>query len=597
MKLLKLYKSPEIFKIALIIAIVVVGYIASVFYGQMKNLDSSVELITNSTKTQLELEKILSIITMYESNLRGYYITKDEAYLKDRFLRRGEIDENIKKIKILVANNPSLIEDVDLLNTLVDRRFNLFRETLLMAKSNKADTATFNAKIKQSSEFTMAMKDFVYKTINTEGAKIKAHNLNHQFDLRDSIISAFLLVLLSLLILLLSFNKINVDVIELKKTNDELQFLYLSFNKAEKIAGFGHWKVNTVTGVYTFSDNFYRLFGVEPNAFEPTFDNVAKFIHPDDLDYVIKSHKGSLISHDSTVITYRIILDNGETRYIDSVGSFTQNSKGEVVKTGVSHDLTEVYKKTLKLEENNFELKSINEELESFNNIVSHDLQEPLRKIQMFISRIVDTNNETISEQGKIYLSKIRISANKMQSLLIDLVDYSRAIKGDKEVKQIINLNDVVNQVLEDLSSNIEEEKAVITAGVLPEINGVSFQIEQLLVNLIVNALKYSKDDIPPEISINREDIGPDEVFEGKLILDHDYYKIVIKDNGIGFKQEYAEKIFVLFQRLETDSKYSGTGVGLAICKKIVDSHKGYIKAQSEPNIGTTFSIFLPKVV
>jgi len=597
MKLLKLYKSPEIFKIALIIAIVVVGYIASVFYGQMKNLDSSVELITNSTKTQLELEKILSIITMYESNLRGYYITKDEAYLKDRFLRRGEIDENIKKIKILVANNPSLIEDVDLLNTLIDRRFNLFRETLLMAKSNKADTATFNDKIKQSSEFTMAMKDFVYKTINTEGAKIKAHNLNHQFDLRDSIISAFLLVLLSLLILLLSFNKINVDVIELKKTNDELQFLYLSFNKAEKIAGFGHWKVNTVTGVYTFSDNFYRLFGVEPNAFEPTFDNVAKFIHPDDLDYVIKSHKGSLISHDSTVITYRIILDNGETRYIDSVGSFTQNSKGEVVKTGVSHDLTEVYKKTLKLEENNFELKSINEELESFNNIVSHDLQEPLRKIQMFISRIVDTNNETISEQGKIYLSKIRISANKMQSLLIDLVDYSRAIKGDKEVKQIINLNDVVNQVLEDLSSNIEEEKAVITAGVLPEINGVSFQIEQLLVNLIVNALKYSKDDIPPEISINREDIGPDEVFEGKLILDHDYYKIVIKDNGIGFKQEYAEKIFVLFQRLETDSKYSGTGVGLAICKKIVDSHKGYIKAQSEPNIGTTFSIFLPKVV
>lgn len=597
MKLLKLYKSPEIFKIALIIAIVVVGYIASVFYGQMKNLDSSVELITNSTETQLELEKILSVITMYESNVRGYYITKDEAYLKDRFLRRGEIDENIKKIKILVAKNPSLIEDIDLLNTLIDRRFNLFRETLLLAKSNKPDTAKFNAKIKQSSEFTMAMKDFVYKTINTEGAKIKTHNLNHQFDLRDSIISAFLLVLLSLLILLLSFNKINVDVIELKKTNDELQFLYLSFSKAEKIAGFGHWKVNTVTGAYTFSDNFYRLFGVEPNAFEPTFNNVAKFIHPDDLDYVIKSHKGSLKSHDSTVITYRIILDSGETKYIDSVGSFTQNSKGEVVKTGVSHDLTEIYKKTLKLEENNIELKSINEELESFNNIVSHDLQEPLRKIQMFISRIVDTNNETISEQGKIYLSKIRISANKMQSLLIDLVDYSRAIKGNKEVKQIINLNDTVNQVLEDLCSNIEEKKAVIKVGVLPEINGVSFQIEQLFVNLLVNALKYSKDNVPPEISIHREDISTDEVCEDKLILDHDYYKIVIKDNGIGFKQEYAEKIFVLFQRLETDSKYTGTGVGLAICKKIVDSHKGYIKAESEPNVGTTFSIFLPKMV
>jgi signal transduction histidine kinase/CHASE3 domain sensor protein len=593
-KLVKLYKNTQIFKIALVVAILVVGYIASIFYTQMRSLDSSVGLITNSTETQLELEKILSTISMYESNLRGYIITKDESYLKNRFLKRGEIDQNIEKIKKLVANNPRRIKDIDLLNKLIDHRFNLFRETLLLSKSKTFDSEGFNAKLQESNDFTETMKSFVYKTINAEGDKIKVHNVNHQFELEDSIISAFLLVILTLLILLLSFNKTNVDVVELKKANDELKFLNLSFNKAEKIAGFGHWKINVETGLYTFSDNFYRLLGEEPYAFEPKLENLTKYIHPDDLEYVIESHKDSLISYEPTSVTFRFVLANGEIKYIKSVGSFTQNSKGEMIKTGVNYDMTDQYEKTLELEESNIELKSINEELESFNNIVSHDLQEPLHKIQMFISRIGASDKETISEQGRVYLSKIGISANKMQTLLIDLVNYSRTVKGDKVFEEV-NLNDIVKLVIDDLSSDIEDKKAVIEVGTLPTIKGMSFQIDQLFVNLISNALKYSKDTVTPEINIYSEDIGVEEFYHDKLILDSDYHKIIIKDNGIGFKQEYAEKIFMLFQRLETGPKYSGTGLGLAICKKIVDNHHGYIKVQSEPNVGTMFSIYLPR--
>ncbi|CAM2983913.1 ATP-binding protein [Flavobacterium frigoris] len=596
MKLKKLYKNTQIFKIALGIAIVVVGYIASVFYTQMRGLDSSVDLITNSTETQLELEKILSTISMYESNLRGYIITKDESYIKNRFLRRGEIDQNILKIKELVASNPNRVKDIERLNKLIDHRFDLFRETLLLSKSKYFDSVIFNKKLQESNSFTESMKTFVYKTINAEGDKIKVHNVNHQFELEDSIISAFLLVILTLLILLLSFNKTNVDVVELKKANDEMKFLNLSFTNAEKIAGFGHWKINIETGLYTFSDNFYRLLGEEPNAFEPKLENLNKYIHRDDLENVIQSHKDSLISYEPTSLTFRFVLTNGEIKYIKSVGSFTQNSKGEMIKTGVNHDITEQYVKTLKLEESNTELKSINEELESFNNIVSHDLQEPLHKIQMFISRIGDNDKETISEQGKTYLSKIGISANKMQALLIDLVNYSRTIKGDKVFEEV-NLNDIVNVVIDDLSSSIDDKKAVIEVGSLPTIKGISFQIDQLFVNLITNSLKYSKDTIAPQINIYIEDIGIDEFYNDKLILDSDYHKIVIRDNGIGFKQEYADKIFMLFQRLETSPKYSGTGLGLAICKKIVDNHHGYITVQSEPNIGTTFYVFMPKEI
>jgi signal transduction histidine kinase/CHASE3 domain sensor protein len=594
MKLAKLYKNSQVFKIALGIAIAVVGYIACVFYTQMRSLDSSVDIITNATETQLELERVLSIISIYETNLRSYIITKDESYLEKRFLRRGEIETNLKRINVLVANNPARVKDVKRLNKLIDYRFKLFRETLLLAKSKMPNSEVLNAKLQESNDFTELMKNYVYKTINAEGDKVKIHNNNHQFELQDSIISAFLLVILSLLILLLSFNKMNVDIYELKRANDELKFLNHSFNNAEKIAGFGHWKINLETNTYSFSDNFFRLLGLEPQSFVPSLENISKYVHPDDIEYVTQIHLDSLVSYKPTSLMYRFVLPNGDLKYVMSVGSFTRNGKGQMVKTGVNYDMTEQYKRTIELEENNKELISINEELESFNNIVSHDLQEPLRKIQMFISRIESTEVDSISEKGKGYFYKIRTSANKMQTLLIDLVNYSRTIKGDK-VFENTYLKELVYHVIDDLSSDIEEKKAKIDLGDLPTVKVISFQMEQLFINLISNSLKYSQEDVAPEISIFSEKIDKNEVFDNEIITDQDYYKIVVKDNGIGFKQEYAEKVFILFQRLETGSKYSGTGLGLAICKRIVDNHNGFIKVISEPNVGSTFSIFLPK--
>ena len=589
-----LYRNSQIFKIALGIAILVVGYIASVFYKQMQSLESSVNLITNATETQLELERVLSIISIYETNLRSYVITKDNSYLEHRFLRKGEIEMNFIRIKKLVANNPARSKDVDQLKRMIDYRFALFKETLLLAQSKNPGKEQLVAKLKESSDFTESMKTFVYKTINAEGDKIKIHNDNHQFELQDSIISAFLLVILSLLILLLSFNKMNVDINELKKANDDLQFLNHSFNNAEKIAGFGHWKIDLETKLYTFSDNFLRLLGVDPNKFEPTIENFSKHIHPDDVDFVIKSHKESLETLEPTSMMFRYILPGGDIRYIRSVGSFTRNSKGDMIKTGVNYDVSDQYKKTLELEENNKELKSINEELESFNNIVSHDLQEPLHKIQMFISRIEAKEIDLISDQGKVYFSKIKLSANKMQTLLIDLVNYSRTIKGDKVFKET-DLNEIITQILDDLIINIEDKKAEISAAVLPTIKVIPFQMEQLFINLISNSLKYSKDDVSPKISIFEEEIFENEIYESKIISNEEYCKIVIVDNGIGFKQEYSSKIFNLFYRLEKDSKYSGTGLGLAICKRIVENHDGFIQVSSVPGEGAEFAIFIPR--
>lgn len=594
MEILGLYKNSQVFKIALAIAIVVVCYIGSMFYSQMDKLDSTVELIANSNETQIELEKLLSIISIYETSLRSYIITKDDSFIENRFLNRGKIEESIKKLKALSTNSGSRNKDIDRLKEIISYRFKLFRQTYIIAKSKNSIPSDINRMLLESSKAAEEMRSLVNKIIFSESRKTKFQNDNHQFELRDSIITAFLLVILSLLILLLSFQKMNVDIDELKKANDSLKLLNESYNAAEKTAGFGYWMVNLKTDKYTFSDNLFRLMGLEPQVFEPTIENFTKYIHPDDLDYVTKVHQDSLIDHQATSIIFRFLTPSNNVKYIMGAGSFTTNGEGDLIKIGVNYDITSQYKKTLELEENNKELKYINTELEAFNNIVSHDLQEPLRKIQMFISRLEQKELDMISPQGKEYFSKIRVAANRMQTLLIDLVDYSRTIKGDK-VFVATDLNIILNEVLQDLALNIDDKQAKIKIGNLPTITSIPFQIKQLFINLITNALKYSRESIAPEITINTRSITDEEVREYKLSNKEDYYKIVVSDNGIGFKQEYAEKIFLLFKRLVTDSKYVGTGLGLAICSRIVDNHKGFIKGKGNPNVGAKFYIFLPK--
>ena len=594
MKILGLYKNSQVFKIALAIAILVVCYIASMFYSQMKKLDATVDLIANSNQTQLELEKLLSVISNYEMNLRSYIITKEARYIEDRFSNRGKIEESLTKLKVLTKNDITGCNDIDRLKKLIDLRFKLFRKTLLLVQSKKSSPLAINQMLLESSNVTEMMKSFVTKIIFSESTKTEFENNNHQFELQDSIVTAFLLVILSLLILLLSFQKMNVDIDELKKTNDQLKLLNESYNTAEMTAGFGHWMVNVGTNRYTFSDNLFRLMGVEPNAFEPNIENSIKYIHPDDLEYVTKVHTDSLVSHQATSMIFRFLTPNGDVKYIMGVGSFTKNGSGELIKIGVNYDITNQYQKTVELEENNKELKYINKELEAFNNIVSHDLQEPLRKIQMFISRLEEKELNLLSQQGKVYFSKIRVTANRMQTLLIDLVNYSRTIKGDKVFVET-NLNKVLEEILQDLSSNIEDKKATIRIGNLPTIKAIPFQVKQLFINLISNSLKYSKDETVPEISITSNRITEKEMHDYKITTKKDYHKIVISDNGIGFKQEYSDKIFLLFKRLETNPKYSGTGLGLAICSRIVENHKGFIKVKSKPNVGAKFYVFIPK--
>lgn len=242
------------------------------------------------------------------------------------------------------------------------------------------------------------------------------------------------------------------------------------------------------------------------------------------------------------------------------------------------------------LEEKNADLQRSNQELEQFAYIASHDLQEPLRKIQAF-SSLLERNLHN-PEEAKKYFEKINSSAVRMSVLIKDVLNYSR-ISRPSDLFEPVDLNQIIDNVKTDFELLIREKEAIIHVSQFPLIQGVTHQIHQLFFNLISNSLKFSKGK--PVIEIDSEMLSQEEIEKNpKLNPYRKYTRITLKDNGIGFEQKYAEQIFTIFQRLNTRNSYSGTGIGLALCKKIVETHRGVITAYSEPGKGSIFKVILP---
>ncbi len=257
-------------------------------------------------------------------------------------------------------------------------------------------------------------------------------------------------------------------------------------------------------------------------------------------------------------------------------------------------DLTEKKAHEKELEEKNKELERSNIELASFSYAASHDLQEPLRKIQAFVSRILIKDEGRFSPASNDYFLRITRSAVRMQQLIESLLNYSRTNSPDKTLVTT-DLNKVLDETKENLHELIEENNAVIETAVLPTAKVIPNQFQQLLTNVISNAIKYKKKEQDPVIKINVEKLASSQIKAAFPSPANSYWKISIADNGIGFDPQYSTKIFELFQRLHGRNEYDGTGIGLAICKKIIQNHNGIMTAESEPGKGATFNIFLPE--
>lgn len=238
------------------------------------------------------------------------------------------------------------------------------------------------------------------------------------------------------------------------------------------------------------------------------------------------------------------------------------------------------------------ELILINNELEAFTYISSHHLQEPLRKIQVFTDRINTEEQQNLTNKGKYYLERIEVAASHMQGLINDLLTYSRTNVTEKKFENI-SINDVINKVIEDLSEEINLKKAIVKVSGNCSAYIIPSQFHQLICNLISNALKFSKQGEIPRITI--ESLYTKQKTKN-LPSSSDYCHIIISDNGIGFEQQFENRVFEMFQQLHSRTEYKGTGIGLAIAKKIVENHQGIITATGKLNHGAKFDIYIPVV-
>ncbi len=273
------------------------------------------------------------------------------------------------------------------------------------------------------------------------------------------------------------------------------------------------------------------------------------------------------------------------------------NKISEVIKEG--QQIVPQHKPTIEelqstIEKLNMQLDQTNMQLDQFAHTTSHELQEPLRKIVTF-SRILQQNSTKLkSQEVKKYLEKIESSSHRLSKLMEEMLNFARVTNYDKLLLKT-NLNEILKSTLFDFELLIEEKNATIIVKDLPEIEAVPFQMSQVFYDIIHNSLKFIKVDVAPIVEISSRKLTKKDMkhfinLDSKLV----YYEIIFKDNGIGFDQKYAEQIFTMFQRLGTGGEYPGTGIGLAICKKVVHTYYGEIFAEGTEGVGATIHVLLP---
>ncbi len=387
----------------------------------------------------------------------------------------------------------------------------------------------------------------------------------------------------------------------LQQKNDELQKAIEEFQFVTDFMPQMVWSTKP-DGFHDFyNKGWYDYTGL---TYEETKDKGWSLVlHPDDYGRSWAIWKESLKTGTPYEVEYRFRRYDGVYRWFLGRALPMRDEKGRITKWfGTCTDIHDqrtlsdvleqkVQERTTELQKINLELEASNTELLQFASVASHDLKEPLRKIHMFGHLIRERYLEDKDDTAKEYMDRIIVSSARMTRLINDLLNFTR-ISVNSEV-EITDLNIVMEEVLSDLEVAIEEKHAKITSGKLPKIEAIPGQIRQVLQNIISNALKFSKKDVPPIIDI-RSELVESCLVNAKASANGAYCRIEISDNGIGFDNLYADKVFTIFQRLHPREKYDGTGIGLAITKKIIERHKGVITAQSRKGEGTTFTLILP---
>lgn len=403
---------------------------------------------------------------------------------------------------------------------------------------------------------------------------------------------------------IIGVSKIARDITNAKRAERLIRESDERFRMAVEATNLGTWEYDPVAQDLSWSSECRKIYGISDHE-KIEYSLFLKTIHRDDYNFVTNEiekamNPGGSGNYD---VKFRIVRKNGTIRWIRSQGKVYFNNQHiaqrfigtvlDITDDKVAKDQLEllVSERTEELKLMNKQLQRSNSDLAQFASVASHDLQEPLRKVQLYCDRILQSPGDP--DVFEKFFPRIMSASARMSQLIKDVLHYAQISDATDQMTEI-DLNTVFENVVSDLEVSIREKHAEVTADLLPAIRGNSIQLHQLFANLISNSIKFSSSN--PLITVTSRILKKHEVtVKYKNIGEaHSYVELKFKDNGIGFEQKYAQEVFEIFARLQDRSIYSGTGIGLAVCKKIVENHHGLITVLSTPGEGTIFTILLP---
>lgn len=536
--------------------------------------------LVNQTYTIItKLESVFSMLKDAESGQRGYIITNDSNYMGPYNKQRIEVQTEINELKELTIDNPEYQKKLATLDSLQKVKYENMEETLTLQQEAGQVAAIKSIMTGEENKIMIKIRNLIDKMKEDEYRILGQRTLEANDSSSRTLMVILITGLLALLIIIVSLYYINSDTIKRKKAEEELnRFFTLSLDMMCIIGNDGYFKrinpaFEDVLG-YTNKELFSKPY--------------YEFIYPDDKENTVEAVNNMVKDSTKLNIENRWICKDGSFKWLAwksvPVGDVRYASARDITEQKLSAERIGKMNEELEMrvKKRTEQLKKSNEELQQFAYIASHDLQEPLRMVASYMQLLEKKYKGKLDEKADQYINFAVDGASRMKALINDLLDFSRLDTKAKPM-QLSDFNEILDDVTHNLKVAIKESKTQIEIiGKMPSLIVDSTQIIQLFQNLINNAIKFRNQDITPIIKISAEEQPKQWVFK-------------ISDNGIGIEKEYYDRIFIIFQRLNNRVEYPGTGIGLAICKKIVERHGGQIWLESEVGKGSTFFFSIKK--
>jgi two-component system sensor kinase FixL len=551
------------------------------------------------------LSDTLVSLTEAETHMRGYVITGDDIFLRPYQGARDAIPERLARIRQLVIDNPPQLQRLDEMQSLVEARVRRL-ESGIAARANGFEPARTQISTGAGVDLMVQIRSHLDEMEQSETTLLADRKRQATTSYWTAMISGIMAVVVCLTMVVIAFLLVQAELerrqrIESSLRDSEARTRAMFESALDAIVSMDHeGRIVDFNAAAEATFDCTRSDAVGQILAEFMIPTAMRAAHHEGLERYLRTGVGPILDKRIELKALRAtgeefpielsvsrIPVEGPPTFSAYLRDISERKRAEA-QIQRAHDELEdrVRERTEELNMVNEALMRSNRELEQFASVASHDLQEPLRKIQAFGDRLQSLCLTELGERGGDYLQRILSSASRMRTLIDDLLSFSRITTRAQPFVDV-DLATVASEVAADLEGRLEESEGRLEIGPLPTLEADPTQMRQLLQNLFSNALKFRRPEAPPVVRITARQI----TLEGEVA-----WELAIADNGIGFEEVYLDRIFNLFQRLHGRNEYEGTGIGLAICRKIVERHHGRITARSQLGQGSTFLVQLPRV-